>query len=151
VKPALDPVRTDPAAYPFHRHLPLKYADQDAAGEVGGVAVGRLFEEARYGVRRSVDCAEARDPDIAFVLARVRVDLLEPLHYPGSVDVGIGVAATGRTSITYASGLFQDGRLHAVSEATVALRDISAGRGHQLGPQLRQALDGLRLRPGSPT
>jgi acyl-CoA thioesterase FadM len=113
---------------------------------VSGIAVGLLFEEARYSLRSAIDADEARDPDIGFVLARVRIDILVPVRYPGSVEVCIGIASAGRTTFSYACALFQYGRLAALSDATVAVRDRRTGARHVLTPQFRAALTPMLLR-----
>jgi acyl-CoA thioester hydrolase len=141
--------RADTASYPRWRSITLKYADQNATGEVSSTAVGRLFEEARYFARTALDVDEARDPYIGFVVASVRIDLLVPVHYPGTVDVAIGVARAGRTSFGYASGLFQDGRLVALSDAVVAVRDKRTGAGCELTAGFRRALEPMMLRTPS--
>jgi acyl-CoA thioester hydrolase len=146
VRPTVDPIRAVPENYPKHLHIPLKYADQDPSGDVNGIAIGRLFEEARYTARSSIDADEARDPHIGFVLARVRIDILAPVRYPGSVAVCIGIAGVGRTSFSYASAMFQDGPLVAVSDATVAVRDRRTGTGYVLTPQFHAALTPMLLR-----
>jgi acyl-CoA thioester hydrolase len=140
VKPAIPPARGTCGNYPRHRRISLKYADQDPSGGVNGIAIARVFEEARYTVRSSIDAPEARDPGIRFVLARVHIDILGPVCYPGTVDVYIGVAGAGRTSFSCASALFQDGRLAAVSDSTVAVRDRRTGTGRALSPEFHRAL-----------
>jgi acyl-CoA thioester hydrolase len=140
VKPAIPPARAVTGNYPRQRRISLKYADQDPSGGVNGIAIGRFFEEARYTLRSSLDAPEARDPDIRFVLARVRIDLLEPVSYPGAVDVCIGVEGVGRTSFSCAAALFQHGRLVAVSGSTVAVRDGRTGEGCVLSPEFHRAL-----------
>jgi acyl-CoA thioester hydrolase len=140
VKPAIPPARTVAGNYPRQRRISLKYADQDPSGGVNGIAIGRFFEEARFTVRSALDAPEARDPDIRFVLARVRIDILEPVWYPGTVDVCMGVAGVGRTSFSSAAALFQDGRLVAVSDSTVAVRDGRTGEGCVLSPEFHRAL-----------
>lgn len=139
-----------PWAYPEHRRIPLKYADQDPGGDVNGVAILRLFEEARYTVRSSLDVGDAGGPPIGFVLARVRADFLAPVRYPGSVDLCIGITGAGRTSFSYASAMFQDGQLVAVCDATVAVRDRHTGAGYVLTPRFRAALAPMMLRVTPP-
>ncbi|WP_375482517.1 acyl-CoA thioesterase [uncultured Jatrophihabitans sp.] len=92
---------------------------------------------------------ELRRSDVGFVLAFVRVDLLAPVRYPGEVDVAIGVASIGRTSLHYESALFQDSQVVAVSRATVAVRDTATATALVIGPSVRAALEPLMLRePG---
>ena len=138
-----------PERYPLHKVLPLKQADLGPSGDVGSSAIGQLFEEARFSARGRITVDELRGPDVGFVLAFVRIDLLAPVRYPGEVDVAIGVASIGRTSLHYESALFQGGHVAAVSCATVAVRDTAAGSALVLGASVRAALEPLMLRdPG---
>ena len=136
--------RTKVRSYAAHKTIPLKYADVGPSGDVSTIAIARLFEEGRYMIRSKIDHPIARDRRIGFVLARVRVDVLEPLHYPGSVDIAIGVGRIGRSSFDYVTGLFQDGCCAALSDATVAVRDRSRGTGNQLDPTFHAALAPLQ-------
>jgi len=145
---AVDQARAVPQNYPRHRTVQLRNSDADPVGEVGPQAIARIFEEVRYLVRRSIDHPQAHHPDHGFVLARVRIDLLAPLHYPGEVDVGIAIGCVGRTSFDYVSAIFQDGRCVALSGATVAVRNRRTGTGCVLEPSFhavmaRAALGGI--------
>ncbi|GAB2483599.1 acyl-CoA thioesterase [Jatrophihabitans fulvus] len=135
------PGRTSAADYPRRRTVELRNSDVDhPSGLVGPQAIARLFEEARYLLRRAVDHPDAQDAATGFVLARVSFDLLEPLRYPGRVEVGIGIGAIGRSSYEYLSALFQDGRCVALSDATVAVRDRRTGSAHVFTAGFRAAL-----------
>jgi acyl-CoA thioester hydrolase len=146
-----DPARTVPENYPLHRIVQLRNSDADPAGDVGPQAIARLFEEGRYLVRTSIDHPQAHHPDHGFVLARVRIDLLSPIRYPGEVDVAIAVGRVGRTSFDYASAIFQDGLCAALSDATVAVRNRRTGSGCVLEPSfhavMARALLGTRRTP----
>jgi acyl-CoA thioester hydrolase len=140
-----DPRRTVADHYPRPRHLRLKYSDQDLPGVIGGIAIARLFEEGRYTIRSTIDHPQARDPNTGFVLARVRIDVLEPVTYPGEVGVAMAVGGVGRTSFDYVSALFQNGNCVALSDATVAVRDRRSGRGRLLDASFRTTLAELAL------
>ena len=135
-----DALRTDVHRYARHKAIALKYADVGASGEVSTIAIARLFEDGRYMIRSHIDHPIARDRQVGFVLARVRIDLLEPLYYPGTVDVAIGVGRAGRSSFDYVTALFQYGHCVALSDATVAVRDRSRGTGNPLDPSFHAAL-----------
>jgi len=135
-----DPRRRAAEHYPRLRHLRLKYSDQDLPGVVGGIAIARLFEEGRYTIRSAINHPQARASHIGFVLARVRIDLVEPVAYPGEVCVAIAVGRVGRTSYDYVSALFQNGICVALSDATVAVRDRRSGTGCVLDASFHEAL-----------
>jgi acyl-CoA thioester hydrolase len=145
-----DPLRTVVTSYPVRRIVQLRHSDLDPSGVVGPTAIGRLFEEARYVVRRTIDHPQARDPDAGFVLARVRIEFLAPVHYPGEAEVGIAVAGVGRTSFSYAAALFQHGRCVALSDATVAVRDRRTGTGCVLAPSFHDVMARAALGASGP-
>jgi acyl-CoA thioester hydrolase len=135
-----DAGRTDMRNYPLVRPCTLKQSDVDSTGSVGTIAVARLLEEGRYSIRSTIDHPIARRIDVGFVLARLRIELLAPIHYPGTVHVAIGVGRVGRSSFEYLTALFQDGRCATLSDATVAVRDRATGSGYELEPSFREAL-----------
>lgn len=144
VAAAQDARRAEAASYPRLRSVRLKYSDVDPTGTVSTIAIARLFEEGRYLIRSMIDHPFARDPDVGFVLARLRIDVLTAIHYPGTVDIAIGVGSIGRSSFGYVTALFQDGRCGALSDATVAVRDRRRGTGRVLTPSFHATLASLR-------
>lgn len=140
-----DRARLGPDRYPVHRTVQLRSSDVDRSGYVGSQALGRVFEEARYSVRRSIDHPQAHHPDHGFVLARVVIDLREPVAYPGEVEVVIAIGRVGRSSFDYVSAIFQAGRCRALSDATVAVRNRRTGTGCVLEPSFHEALAHLGL------
>jgi acyl-CoA thioester hydrolase len=139
-----DPQRALIASYPRVDRVTLRYADVDPSGPVSATAIARLFEDGRYRIRTAIDHPHARDPQLGFVLARIAVDLLASVHYPGSVHIAIGVGRIGRTSFDYLAALFQDDRCVALSDATVAVRDRRSGTSYVLPPTFHAMLAPLR-------
>jgi acyl-CoA thioester hydrolase len=134
------------ASYPRLSRVSLRNTDLDLSGVVSSIAIARLFEEGRYQTRAAIDDPQARDPHVGFVLVRVSVELLSPVHYPGAVDIAIGVGRVGRTSFDYVSALFQGTCCVALSDATVAVRDRQRGAGAVLQPSFQATLTPLRYR-----
>jgi acyl-CoA thioester hydrolase len=136
--------------YPWVGRVTLKRTDLAPSGRVSTVAIAALLEEGRYQIRSAIDHPHARDRQVGFVLARIAVDVLHPAHYPGSIDIAIGVGRLGRTSFDYVAALFQDGRCVALSDATVAVRDRRLATGSVLPASFHETLRPLRYR-GAPT
>jgi acyl-CoA thioester hydrolase len=70
------------------------------------------------------------------VLARTEIDFLRELHYPGTVEIGTGIAQIGRTSFTFAHALFDGGLCAATGRATMVLIDADTRRSRPLPDDL---------------
>jgi len=112
-----DPLLLQPDTYPHVRRLDTMFGDMDVQGHVNNVAIARFFEEARSSLHRAI-----RDvvPDAlsGMVLARVEIDYVRELSYPGVVDIAIGIRRIGTKSYQQAAALFRDGACAALSTAT---------------------------------
>jgi acyl-CoA thioester hydrolase len=75
-----------------------------------------------------------------FVLARIRIDFLRELNWPGDVVVGTAVTRIGRSSTTLAQAIFRDGVAVATAESVGVLMDSSARRATPLPEAARAAL-----------
>ncbi len=52
-------------------------------------------------------------PDgLIWTLAQITIDYLGEMHWPGTVEVGIGLASLGRTSAVFEQAMFFEGPLH---------------------------------------
>jgi acyl-CoA thioester hydrolase len=65
---------------------------------------------------------------VNWVVARVAIDYLDEMHFPGTVDIGTRLVEIRRSSMTLVQGLFHAGACCAVAEA-VAVRFDPIGRG----------------------
>ena len=93
----------DRASYAHWTPVHIRFADMDILRHVNNVAMSEYFEAARtayvYDVIRLADVDQSNE----FVLARVVIDFLKELHYPGSCEVGARLIRVGNKSMT--SGL----------------------------------------------
>jgi acyl-CoA thioester hydrolase len=67
-----------------------------------------------------------------FALAKITIEYLAEMHYPGEVQVGISIRRFGRTSLTFAQGMFKDGKCVSVAEAVMVLLDPVTRRAKSL-------------------
>ncbi|WP_067662745.1 acyl-CoA thioesterase [Nocardia miyunensis] len=104
-------------AYPCRREISLIFADIDPLRHVNNVAIARMFEEGRVTLSRATSDLLADEVPLRMVLARLEIDYLAEVMYPGEVQLGIGLGRIGRSSIEQRAGLFQAGRLVAASRS----------------------------------
>ena len=54
-----------------------------------------------------------------FALVKITIEYLAEMHYPGEVEVGLVIKRVGSTSMTFAQGMFKDGKCVSVAEAVM--------------------------------
>jgi acyl-CoA thioester hydrolase len=67
--------------------------------------------------------------DRRFLVVRITFDYLREVFHPSTVQVGAGVLAVGRSSLTVGCGLFHDGVAAAVADYTVVYADRNGPAG----------------------
>ena len=92
----------------FYRHwfeVALRYNDTDRQGHVNNVAFATFCEQGRADFLLGQEAP--RLPEGAtFVLARLTLDYVHEVFWPGSISVGTEVLRVGRSSMTLAQGMF---------------------------------------------
>jgi acyl-CoA thioester hydrolase len=71
-------------------------------------------------------------PGATFVLVRMEVNYMKELHWPGTVEVGTGVAEFGRSSFKVAQAIFRDGACAAAGLATLVCIDLTTRKARPL-------------------
>lgn len=125
--------------FPVRSYDKLRYGDTDRQGHVNNAVFATLLETGRvelvYG-----DHAPLMDPGCAFVIARLEVDYLGEILWPGRVDIGTRVKSIGRSSMRVEQALFHDGRLVAWAESVMVQVNESTRRPQPLSEAATEAL-----------
>lgn len=130
--------------YPMRSHDKLRYGDTDRQGHVNNAVFSTLLETGR--VELLYDPARPLRPaNTEFVLARVAIDLLAEITWPGTIQIGTGVLRVGTSSVTLEQALYQGDRCVARGESVIVLTDATTRRSTPLPPATRDALAGLLL------
>jgi acyl-CoA thioester hydrolase len=137
-----------PETYPHVRRLDTVFGDMDVQGHINNVAIARLFEEGRSSLHRAIRDVVA-GAFSGMVLARIEIDYVRELSYPGVVDIAIGISRIGTKSYQQAAALFRDDECAALSTAT-SVR-VSPDRTHTvpITDAERAALEKFRIRGGA--
>jgi acyl-CoA thioester hydrolase len=131
-----DRVRRPPpelADYPHRVTEIVRFGDLDPQGHVNQAVFLTYFESGRVAMFRGPDLGIGV-PGATFVMVRVEVDYLRELHWPGTVEVGTGVAEFGRSSFKVAQAIFRggDGVCVASGRATLACIDLASRKARPL-------------------
>src|SRR5581483_567677 len=82
-----DPRLTDRASYPLWTHDKLRYADTDRQGHINNAKFATFLETGRVAFLYD-PTAPLAPQGCEFVIARLVVDFLAELRWPGEVDIG---------------------------------------------------------------
>ncbi|WP_020666559.1 acyl-ACP thioesterase domain-containing protein [Amycolatopsis nigrescens] len=133
--------------FPDRQQVVQRFGDLAPDGTTSTVALSRLFEHPRVGLRFSrFDKLTADDGFKPYQILFVgqRVERQTAFGKVGAtVRIGTGIRAIGRSSYTYGQGMFVDGHLVATAEATIVLADESGPI--TLPDELLADLEELRL------
>jgi acyl-CoA thioester hydrolase len=106
----------------------IRWGDMDALGHVNNVTYFRYLEQARiewvYALHPAGDAYESSDP----VIVNASCTFLEPLVYPGDIEVRMYLGEPGRTSIGSYYEIWMNGRKYAEGAAKIVWIDLASGR-----------------------
>ncbi len=136
--PALD----ERASYAyFGRHI-LRFSDIDPLGHVNNLATAAIFESVRVSFLDEAGMPVST-PEHGFVIARMTVEYLRELHFPGEVEIGTRVLRIGRSSVTIGQGLFSNGNCTATGTAVCVRIERASGRAIAIDAALRARIAAL--------
>ena len=136
---------TEKESYTFWWTENIRWGDQDGMGHVNNVQFARYIESSRIPFLRDLVIGSNREPAY-FILARLEVDYLTEMHFPGSVLIGTNVMEVGNTSVTLSHGLFKDNLCTGKGKSIVVHIDSSNRRPKAIPHYLRGQLLERRAR-----
>jgi len=131
--------------FPGQTHDVIRFGDLDPQGHVNNTVFATFFETGRVAFLREPGNGLS-PPGTTSVLARLDINFLKELHWPGEVEIGTGIAEIGRSSFTFLQAIFHEGVCAATARATMVMIDAQTRRSRPL-PQVALArLEEMKLR-----
>jgi acyl-CoA thioester hydrolase len=135
------PQKSPPPALPRIEDFPvrasdtIRFADMDRQGHVNNAVYPTYFETGR--VVRIYDPEDGLQVEgCTTVLARIEIDFLKELRWPGTVEIGTGIAEIGRSSYVFSQAIFHEGACSARARSTMVLIDRTTRKARPLPPEL---------------
>jgi acyl-CoA thioester hydrolase len=132
------------SAYPHRVTDNIRFGDLDPQGHVNQAVFLTYFETGRVAMFRNHDLGIGV-PGLTFVMVRMEVDYMKELHWPGSIDIGTGIAEFGRSSFKASQAIFRDGACVAVGKATLVCMDIKTRKATPLPDEAIARLSKYKL------
>jgi acyl-CoA thioester hydrolase len=120
------PIRADATPhledYPYRLSDNVRFADLDPNGHVNNAVYASYFETGRVTLMK--DPSKGLVPGgLAWIMVRLDTHFRAELHWPGTIELGLGVVKFGRTSVTFDQVVFSQGRCVASAQAVTVLID----------------------------
>ncbi len=135
------------ADYPHRVTEVVRFGDLDPQGHVNQAVFSTYFESGRVAMFRDKSLGIGV-PGATFVLVRIEIDYMKELHWPGTIEVGTGVAEFGRSSFKAAQAIFRDGAFVAAGRATLVCIDLATRKSRLLPEEAVARLSQWKYRGG---
>jgi acyl-CoA thioester hydrolase len=131
--------------FPHHAADIIRLGDLDHQGHVNNAVYATYFETGRVNFMRDT-FGGLYFGDRNFVVARVEINYLRELHWPGNVVPATGVERIGTASVTYAQAVFHDGECVASGRTTMVMIDRATRHPTAIEPEMRAKLAAQMMR-----
>ena len=120
------PARPDPTPrledYPYRLSDNVRFADLDPNQHVNNAVYATYFETGRVTLMK--DKRHGLLPEgLAWIMVRLDIHFRAELRWPGTIELGLGVAKFGRTSVTFDQVIFSEGKCVASARSVTVLID----------------------------
>ncbi|EHS49193.1 thioesterase superfamily protein [Rhizobium sp. PDO1-076] len=127
--------------FPCRSYDKLRYGDTDRQGHVNNAVFATFLETGRVEMIFAANEPLLED-GFSFVVAKLEINYLAEILWPGTVDIGTRIVKVGRSSVTMQQAVFQNGVCCASAETVVVHFDQSTRRSHAFSDAQRVRLLG---------
>ncbi len=133
---------TNRESYNFWTSINLRYGDTDRQGHINNAVYCTLLESGRCDFL--FDGKEsAAGKGTSYVIAKLTLDYLAEMHYPGVAEVGSKILSLGRTSFKVGQAIFSNGACNATAESIIVVLDSESGKPTPITNLLQERLASL--------
>lgn len=106
--------------FPYRLTDNVRFADLDPNQHVNNAVYASYFETSRVMLVKDPGYG-LMQPGLAWVLVQLNIHYRAELHWPGTIELGLGVLKLGRTSATFSQVVFSDGKCMASATSTTVM------------------------------
>jgi acyl-CoA thioester hydrolase len=130
------------ARYAHWTTVTIRYCDQDPLGHINNAAMAAFLEQARVALVYPL-LKHFGGQHLELVIARLVIDYLRELSFPGTVEVGTRIARLGSKSFVLNHGVFKVGEdaCVAAAECIMVYFDLRQRTSVLPPPEVREALE----------
>ena len=113
--------------FPYRLTDNVRFADLDPNQHVNNAVYASYFETSRVTLVKD-ESFRLTPHGLSWVLVRLDIHYRAELHWPATIELGLGVARLGTTSVTFEQAVFSNDRCVASAHATIVLVDETSRR-----------------------
>ena len=121
--------------FPYRLSDNVRFADLDPNQHVNNAVYATYFETGRVTLMKDKSYWQLPE-GLTWIMVRLDTHFRAELHWPGTIEMGLGVAKFGRTSVTFDQVVFSEGRCVASAQAVTVLIDQASREPTPLTPQI---------------
>ena len=108
--------------FPYRLTDNVRFADLDPNEHVNNAVYATYFETGRVTLMKDQGYG-LMPPGLAWIMVRLDIHFRAELRWPGKIEMGLGVAKFGRTSVTFDQVVFSGGTCVASAQSVSVLID----------------------------
>jgi acyl-CoA thioester hydrolase len=121
--------------FPFRLTDNVRFADLDPNQHVNNAVYATYFETGRVTLMK--DRAYGLMPEgLGWIMVRLDIHFRAELRWPNQIELGLGVAKFGRTSVTFDQVVFSEGKCVASARTVTVLINASSRKPTPLSPEI---------------
>jgi acyl-CoA thioester hydrolase len=122
--------------FPYRLSDNVRFADLDPNQHVNNAVYATYFETGRVTLMK--DHSYGLMPEgLGWIMVRIDIHFRAELHWPGRIELGLGVTKFGRTSVSFDQVVFSEGKCVASARAITVLIDDVTRKPVPLTPELK--------------
>jgi acyl-CoA thioester hydrolase len=110
--------------FPYRLTDNVRYADLDPNQHVNNAVYATYFETGRVTLMKDLSYGLV-PPGLTWIMVRLDMHFRAELRWPGTIEMGLGVAKFGKTSVTFDQVVFCEGKCVASAQSVSVLIDES--------------------------
>ena len=111
--------------FPYRLTDNVRFADLDPNGHVNNAVYATYFETGRVTLMKDKSYWQLPE-GLTWIMVRLDIHFRAELHWPGTIEMGLGVSKFGRTSVTFDQVVFSEGKCVASAQSVSVLIDEAA-------------------------
>jgi acyl-CoA thioester hydrolase len=121
--------------FPYRITDNVRYADLDPNQHVNNAVYASYFETGRVTLMKDRSRG-LMPPGLSWMMVRLDMHFRAQLHWPGAIEMGLGLVKFGRTSVTFDQVVFSEGQCVASARSVSVLLDEATRKPTPLTPDI---------------
>ena len=122
--------------FPYRLSDNVRFADLDPNQHVNNAVYATYFETGRVTLMKLPQYG-LTPPGLAWIMVRLDMHFRAELHWPGRIELGLGVVKFGRTSVSFDQVVFSEGKCVASARAITVLIEEATRKPTVLTDEIR--------------